>query len=70
MQGEPWPLLLETKLPIFYICAGGIGPVCVHSLVGYSVSGNPQGPRLVDSVGLPVESLSYSGPPILFPILP
>ena len=35
---------------IGYICAGGLGPGHIHSLVGDSVSGSPQGYRLVDSV--------------------
>jgi len=42
----------------------------VHSLVGGSVSGRPQGSRLVNSEGLPVESLSSSGPLVLPPMLP
>jgi hypothetical protein len=37
----------------------------VLALVGGSVCGNPQGFRLVDSLGLPVQSLSSSGPLIL-----
>ena len=32
------------------MCAGGLGPACVCSLVGDLVSGNFQGSRLVDSV--------------------
>lgn len=39
--------------------AGGLGPAHVCSLVD---SGSPQGSRVVDSVGLPVESLFSSGP--------
>ena len=50
---------METKLLICYICAKGLGPACAHSLVGGSVSERLQGSRLVDSVDLPVESLSF-----------
>jgi hypothetical protein len=60
---------MKTKLPIWYICSGSLGPAWDHSLVGGSVSGSPQGPRLVESVGLSVESLSSSSPPILPPTL-
>jgi hypothetical protein len=48
------------------MCERGLGPAHAHSLVGGSVSGNPQGNRLVDFVGLPVEFLSSSS----FSILP
>ena len=41
-----------------YSCGGRMGPAHVCSFVGGSVSGSPQGSRLVDSGGLPVESLS------------
>ena len=43
------------------------GNPCV---LGGLVSGSPQGSRLVDSVGLPVEFLSPLGPSILPPTLP
>ena len=57
---------MKTKLIICYICVGwGLGLVC--SLVGGSVSGNPQGSELVDSVGLLVEPLSLLGSSILPP---
>lgn len=52
-------------LLICYICAVALGPAHTHSLVGDSVSVSPQGSRLVDSVGLPVEFLSPLGPAIL-----
>ena len=58
-----WETCMKTKLQI-YICAqwwdeGAYrGPAHAHSLVGGPVSGTPQGYRLVDSVGLPVEFLS------------
>jgi hypothetical protein len=52
---------METKMLTCYICAGGLSPAHAHSLVDNSVSGSPQGSRFVDSVGLPVESLSSSG---------
>ena len=41
-------------------------PACVYSSVGGSVSETPQGSRLVDSVGLPVEFLSPLETKILF----
>ena len=40
---------------------GSLGPAHACSLVGDPVSRSPQGSGLVDSVGLPVESLSSSG---------
>ena len=46
-------------------CKPSHAPVC--SLVGGSVSGNPQGCRTVDSVGLLVESLSPLGSSVLPP---
>ena len=61
---------MKTKLHFCYICEGGLGPDHAHFLVESSVSGNPQGSRLVDYVGLPVEFLSLSGPAILPPTLP
>ena len=48
----------------------GVGPAHVCSLVGVSVSGSPQRSRLVDSVGLLVESRSSSGPSIIPPTPP
>jgi len=47
---------MKTKLHICYKYVGGPGPVPAGSLVGGSVSVSPQGPRLVDSVGLTVVS--------------
>ena len=38
---------MKTKLLICYICAEGLGPACICSLVGDSDSGNFQGYRLV-----------------------
>ena len=49
---------MRSKLLICYICAGGLGPICAHSVVGDSVSGSPQVSRLFNSVDLPVESIS------------
>ena len=49
---------------------GGLGPAHVWSLVGGSVPGSPQVYRLVDSVGLLVESLLPPGSSNLPPILP
>jgi hypothetical protein len=43
-----------------YVEGGGLGPVHAHSFILSSVSGNPQISKLVDSVGLPVESLERS----------
>ena len=48
----------------------GLDLVHVHSLVGGSVSGSPQGSRLVDTVGLLVESLSSLDLTILPQTLP
>jgi len=62
MLGDP-----HGDLHICYIRAGGLGSACVCFLVGGSVSGSPQGLRLVDSVDLLVESLSSLGPSILPP---
>ena len=53
---------------LLHICRG-IGPAFVCSIVGSSVSGIPQGSRLVDTVGL-VESLSPLGFSVLPPTLP
>jgi hypothetical protein len=52
---------MKTKLHTCYICMGIVGPDLALSLVGDSVSGSPQGSRLVDFVGLPVEFLSSLG---------
>ena len=43
---------------------GGLGPVHAHNLDGCSVSGIHQDSRVVDSIGLPVDSLSSLGPAI------
>jgi hypothetical protein len=48
----------------------GLGPDHACSLVGGSVSGSPQGSRLVNSVGLLIESLSPLGSSIVPPSLP
>jgi hypothetical protein len=47
-------LSMKTKLHICYVCVEGPGPAFVCSFVGGSVSGRPQGSRLLGSVGLPV----------------
>ena len=49
--------------------AGKPGAACVWFLLGVSDSESPQGSRLVDPVGLPVEFLSQD-PTHLLPILP
>ena len=36
-----WGTHMKTKLLICYICAGGLGPACVRSFVGDSVSKGP-----------------------------
>jgi hypothetical protein len=46
-----------------------VGPACAHSLVCGLVFGSPQVFRLVDSVGLPVETLFSLGPSIFSPAL-
>jgi hypothetical protein len=48
---------------------GGLGPTHACSLFSGSVSVNPQGSRLVDFVGLPVEFLFPLGPSVLPPTL-
>jgi hypothetical protein len=48
---------------LLYIYSGDLGPAYACSLVGDSVSGNPKGSRLADSVGLFVESVF----PLSFP---
>jgi hypothetical protein len=65
-----WGICMKTKL---YICINvrvGLGSDHVCSLVGGSVSGSPQGSRLCDSVGLPVEFLSPLGSSVLPATLP
>ena len=61
---------MKTKLLICLICAGDLDPAHACSLVGDSISGSPQGSRLVDSVGLLVESLSPPAPSIMSSTLP
>jgi len=59
---------MKTKLCISYICVGTLGPACVCSLFGGSVSESIRS-SLVDSIGFSVEMLSPLGPAILL-ILP
>lgn len=61
---------MKTKLVFSYICAGSLGPAHALFLVGDSVLGDHQGSRLFDSVGLPVEYLSSSGPSIVLSTFP
>lgn len=61
---------MTNKLLICDISAGSTVQASAYSLVGDSVSGNSQGWRLIDSVGLPVDSLSSSCPLVHLPILP
>jgi hypothetical protein len=56
---------MKNKLPTSDICTGELRPAHDCSLAGNSVSGTHQGIRLVDTVDLPVESLSSLGPSIL-----
>ena len=70
-----WRTHMQTNLYFCYICAGhwgagGLGATGISSSVGDSDSGSPQGSRLFDSIGLPVESLSSLGPSVLPPTLP
>ena len=65
-----WGTHMKIKLHICYIHAVGLSIALVCSLVGGSVSGNPQGSTLGDSVGLLVESLCPRGSSVLPPTLP
>ena len=47
------------------MCTRGLYPILVCTLTGGSVSGSSQGSRLLDSVGLPEETLSPPGCSIL-----
>ena len=49
---------MKTKLHNCYIYAEGLGQSCIYPLVGGYVSMNPYGPRLVDSVGFIMVSLT------------
>jgi hypothetical protein len=60
---------MKTKLYNSYICAEGLGLSHAGSLVCGSVSVNPYGPRLVDSIGFLVVSLTPLVPMILLPPL-
>ena len=60
---------MKTKLHIYYV-HGDLGPALIYSFVDRSVSGNCQGSRLVDYIGLLMESLSLpdlSILPLIFP---
>jgi hypothetical protein len=59
---------MKTKLHNYYTCEDLLVHVC--SLVGGSVSMSLYGPRLVDSVGFLVVSLTPLTPSILPPHLP
>lgn len=58
---------IKTKMLTCYICAGVLGAAHASSLLDDSVSGRPQGKKSVDSVVLPVKSLSSSCPSIFLP---
>lgn len=59
----------DQAAPLLHMCRG-LGPACVHSLVGGSIFESPQWSRLVDPVGVLVESLSPLRSSILPPTLP
>lgn len=61
--------LMKTMVQFVVCDLEGLGPVQVYCLVKPSVSVNPKGLRLVESVELYVEFLSPPGPPILPPTL-
>lgn len=65
---------METELHLCYICAGGLVPACVGSVVGGSVSVSSQRFKLGDSVGPPVgfpsASRAFNPSPQLFPKTP
>jgi hypothetical protein len=65
MRGAGGGGVMDTELYICYICAGGLGPAHVCSLVGSSVSESSQRSRLVDTVGPPVGFSFPSGPSVL-----
>ena len=56
---------MKNKLHSCYISVGDLGPVSEYSLVGGSVSEGPHWPRLVDSVGPLVASLTFPARSIL-----
>lgn len=58
-----------TACSSHYVCAQGLDPICIRSLVGGSGSESSQESILIDSVGLPVGFPSPSGPSILPPTL-
>ena len=60
-----WGTCIKSKLHIRYIFPRELGPAHIWFLVVVSVSGITEVFRVVDSIGLPVESLPFSGPSIL-----
>ena len=56
----------KTILHNCNICAGGLGKLCEGFLVCSSVSVSNYGPKLIDSVGFLVVSLTPLAPTILF----
>ena len=56
---------MKTKLYLCYKRVGCLGPAPVRSLVGGSVYMSSHKPRLVDSVGLLVVSLTPPAPSVL-----
>lgn len=61
---------MKTEHYMCYICAGGLVPAFTCCLVDGSVSESLQESRLVDLLGLPVESLPSLGSVILLPTIP
>jgi hypothetical protein len=67
-----WRTHMETNLHLCYICArlGWVTSSPCMLFGWWFTPWEPQGFRLVDSVGLPMECLSYPGPSVLPPTLP
>ena len=61
---------MKLKVLMCYICGRDLGSAHTHSFVGDSVNGSPTKSRLVESIGLPVESLPSLDPSTLSPTLP
>jgi hypothetical protein len=70
LHSSSWGIHVEIEPHVYYIFAGGLVPAYMCSLVGGSVSGRPQGSRLVNSVSLLMGLPSSSGPSIIPPTLP
>lgn len=53
---------MKMKLYICYVCVAGLGPAHACSVYGISVSVNPYGPSVVDSVGCVLGLSVYFSP--------